>query len=470
MAVLHARRETEDGRMSKDTRGWWALALALMLSGATAASAAPDTAATGVVCRLDTLLGRADLWMLAAGDFGAAVPDGKFRWLDKQHSAAQGGRAVELRFLDLRIWDALVSFESNHIGRLELFFYNRGDAGDLNAKAFNGLLDKISAGLSNWTGVAAAALPDLSGAARTKIQHVAWVKPPTRLELEWSVTKPHVQNGKQIEYRSEFIRLRVFPSAAAVTNNPPARLLPSHPTAASTAAELKTHIRSTDSGDVFLGDVPMVDQGEKGYCAAAVTERVMRYYGLDFDQHQAAQVAGTSARGGTKGDSLRDAFKRISQKNGLRFMLLEDELEGRTIQRLITAYNHAAMLAHKSKVSLDGANHELDALLSAMDPELLHQARTKTQSDLNRLKGDVVKNIDIGIPLIWDVYLGLVKEQFVTPQMHGGHLRMIIGYNKKTDEILYSDSWGAGHELKRLSLGDALTMTFGLYIVKPNSL
>ena len=72
--------------------------------------------------------------------------------------------------------------------------------------------------------------------------------------------------------------------------------------------------------------------------------------------------------------------------------------------------------------------------------------------------------------MIWGVYLGLVKEPFLTPQTKGGHMRMIIGLNKKTDEVLYSDTWGAGHELKRMSLEDALTITRGLYIVKPNNL
>ena len=113
----------------------------------------------------------------------------------------------------------------------------------------------------------------------------------------------------------------------------------------------------------------------------------------------------------------------------------------------------------------------MSGLLEAMDGDLLRQARTKRQSDLTHLKNDVIKYVDVGIPLIWDVYLGLVEEKpKLSEQMSGGHLRLIIGYNKKTDELLYTDSWGRGHELKRLEVGDAMTMTFGLYVIKPNSL
>ena len=32
-------------------------------------------------------------------------------------------------------------------------------------------------------------------------------------------------------------------------------------------------------------------------------------------------------------------------------------------------------------------------------------------------------------------------------------MRMIIGYNDKTKAILFSDSWGAGHELKQMKMG-----------------
>jgi hypothetical protein len=46
-------------------------------------------------------------------------------------------------------------------------------------------------------------------------------------------------------------------------------------------------------------------------------------------------------------------------------------------------------------------------------------------------------------------------------------MRLIIGYNDKTGEILYSDSWGAGHELKRMPLAQAVSMTTGLTTLEP---
>ncbi|MEI6535279.1 MAG: hypothetical protein WCN98_08070, partial [Verrucomicrobiaceae bacterium] len=74
--------------------------------------------------------------------------------------------------------------------------------------------------------------------------------------------------------------------------------------------------------------------------------------------------------------------------------------------------------------------------------------------------------IDRGVPLMWSVELGLFKEGNL-PQSHGGHMRLIIGYNLKSGEILYSDSWGAAHALKRMPMDNACAMTTGLYYLEP---
>jgi hypothetical protein len=46
-------------------------------------------------------------------------------------------------------------------------------------------------------------------------------------------------------------------------------------------------------------------------------------------------------------------------------------------------------------------------------------------------------------------------------------MRLIIGYNTAKNEIIYSDSWGPGHEQKRMSLEDAWVITSGLSSLQP---
>lgn len=64
------------------------------------------------------------------------------------------------------------------------------------------------------------------------------------------------------------------------------------------------------------------------------------------------------------------------------------------------------------------------------------------------------------------VRLGLVTEKEI-PQAFGGHMRLITGYNTTTGEILYSDSWGMGHEEKRMPASDAWAITMGMNSLQP---
>ena len=404
---------------------------------------------------LDAFLTRSDLWSEASTNLMPELRPGRFSWLNEEKTTALGGKWMRLSFLNFPIWEAQVHLASNRVQRIELSFYNRGDAGDLGAAEFTTLLNKVIVALTNWTASPGVTLPDQAGAAHTKVQRAAWSRPPSRMELEWSSTKPHTEAGKQMLYRSEFIRLNLT-SCAAPTNATAAKLITPQ-----TVFALRKRVQTLDDGDVFIGDVPMVDQGFKGYCAAAVIARLMRYYGKDFDQHDAAQIAGTTAQEGTKNLSMKDALKKLAQQNGLQFQSAQEA----DIQRLVTDYNLAAVLARKPKIAL---THVLNTMLDGMDKQLLLQIRGKKPTVAAPFKEFVSKNIATGVPIVWHVYLGLFEEPGGWP-MHGAHARLIIGYNKKSGDILFSDTWGRGHELKRMNLEEAISMTLGLYLIKPNN-
>jgi hypothetical protein len=46
-------------------------------------------------------------------------------------------------------------------------------------------------------------------------------------------------------------------------------------------------------------------------------------------------------------------------------------------------------------------------------------------------------------------------------------MRLIVGYNTPRGEILFSDSWGAGHEGKLMSLADAWAITSDVIVIEP---
>ena len=112
---------------------------------------------------------------------------------------------------------------------------------------------------------------------------------------------------RNIPFRAEFVRLEVTAPEQKVS------LLASATNLQRAKFSGMTHVkRDATSGDVWLADVPMVDQGEKGYCVVAATERVMRYYGDKVDENELAQVANTKTSGGTSSEGMVDALKKLS--------------------------------------------------------------------------------------------------------------------------------------------------------------
>ena len=50
---------------------------------------------------------------------------------------------------------------------------------------------------------------------------------------------------------------------------------------------------------VRILNIPMVDQGAKGYCVVASVQRLFEYYGISCDMHQLAQIAKSDPNSGT---------------------------------------------------------------------------------------------------------------------------------------------------------------------------
>ena len=59
----------------------------------------------------------------------------------------------------------------------------------------------------------------------------------------------------------------------------------------------------------------MIDQGEKGYCAAATLARILQYYGYPISMHAIGELAQTTAEGGTYDDDLFNSIRRFCNSN-----------------------------------------------------------------------------------------------------------------------------------------------------------
>ena len=407
---------------------------------------------------LDALFARERLWSTSPAEFEQLEAAQPFRWTSQAKDSARAGE-MELNLFGLPLIEAVARFREDRLVEFTAVIYARGDAGSISREQFERIVKKSIDAVSEFTKTKFAPRgKDASNAV--KAEGVTWRSPVGNFLLEYSFTKE--VKSRDIPFRAEFVRLEVtspqrtvslLTSATATT---PGRF--------TGASNLK---RDMASGDVRIDSIPMVDQGQKGYCAVACTERVMRYYGVQVDANELAQVANSDAEKGTSADAMFDAIKKLGARLRVRVRPIEQP-SVREIISLIGDYNRAAKKGDRAPQIPDpGHMIDLGAVYRQMQFEVLRDVRTKNKSDVGRFQRAVQASIDKGEPLLWSVILGFVPETPALPQASGGHMRLITGYNNKTQEIMYSDSWGAGHELKRMSLADAWTITTGLTSIQP---
>jgi hypothetical protein len=410
---------------------------------------------------LDGIFQRPDLWQTTASALQEDFRTLRFRWNSTAQDTARSA-APSLTFGGRRIYEALLRFQGGKLSEATLLYFNRGDAGDLGERDFETLLDGISADLTRLTG----RQPVERGRDTTsavKAEGRTWEVNGIEYLLEWSVTKE--SRSKGIPFRSEFIRLAIRPK-----NNAPLAIGATAPTNTSREAVKnfagREHVEHLPDGTVWLKDVPMVDQGQKGYCVVASAERVLRYYGAEVDQNELAQMANTDASKGTSPDAMFESMKKLTARFGVKTKSLAD-WDISDFLKMIDDYNRATRRGKLApEVKLGGQIIDVDQVYRQMKPGIFREIRLKKKSDLGRFQREIQRSIDEGIPLLWSVRLGLVAEKEI-PQAAGGHMRLIIGYNTAKQELIYSDSWGRGHEQKHMSIEDAWTITNGLYSLQP---
>lgn len=121
--------------------------------------------------------------------------------------------------------------------------------------------------------------------------------------------------------RGEYLFLEIEPASAADRQQTIAR------SPSELAAHLRQAVAANEDGIVFVGGIPMIDQGRTAYCVPATMTRVLNFYGYDVNTHSLAMLAGTMEQGpspfsgGTTQDDMMRAMRRIT--NGSPFRLRE---------------------------------------------------------------------------------------------------------------------------------------------------
>ncbi len=192
--------------------------------------------------------------------------------------------------------------------------------------------------------------------------------------------------------------------------------------------ELKKRMASCverrDNGDVIIRNIPMINQGPKGYCSPATWERYLRYMDIPSDMYLLALAGNTGVGGGTYANQMIDATESLISSNGRELELISGKLDPESISEHIDA-GLPIMWRFLSTPSFQQAANE-------------NTARRNGQK--KKKKNDSGQAEDTG---------------------SGGHICLIIGYNKQTGEIAISDSWGPRFAERWVKARDAQRVSFG---------
>jgi hypothetical protein len=414
-----------------------------------------------------------DSWDQSADDFVVDRGQNGFRFVDnRRRDVALSAKRGAVTFFGERVMETRVYFQRRAVERIELSLYNKGDAVahgvKLPFKNLDGLIQRVSEKLNGGT----RKMPPVT---RVRVKNdrmdaghkytIAWPKRVPAAELSWGVSGE--DEARVVEYVKVTLTREKTDGAArtGVSARRPSKK----------GSGWQANVKRNDEGDLYVANVPMVDQGAKGYCAAATAERVLRYFGQTIDEHEIAQIAATSAKNGTSAKAMISAVETIGKKCRLGKREIVAKLSNwEDAEKLIKAYNKAAKRLKREPLNIadyiktDGRQRvfHVAEMERAMEAKVLKAMAMRDTAGYGKFIKGIREQTKRGVPLFWSVRLGLYPEAGI-PQTAGGHVRLIIGYNEEKGEVIYSDSWGAGHERKYMPDDWAWTITHNLFYLNP---
>lgn len=199
--------------------------------------------------------------------------------------------------------------------------------------------------------------------------------------------------------------------------------------------KIRGFLEKRENGDVVISNIPMVNQGPKGYCVPATAERCMRFLGIPADMYLLAMAGETQAGGGTSVDRLLSNIGSDIKRKGRSFEIETGELKMRDVQR-----------------SIDDGIPIIWAMFSTKEFNDTANERTQMRQDKDS----------------WESYKATVaaaEDATLPKDTSTAHVVIIMGYNEETNEIAFSDSWGERYLERWISIPEAEQISQGRFYI-----
>jgi Peptidase_C39 like family len=221
-----------------------------------------------------------------------------------------------------------------------------------------------------------------------------------------------------------------------------------------TKEAIKTRIKTGPlPGDTYL-ELPMINQGGKGYCAVATFARVLKYYGMRGDMDVLAHAAQTDfARGTSKSNVQAAVYSQLSNAGAHLGAC------GITMGEIKSHIDRGIPVIWSMIVSQD-LMHRIRSGTLERDA-IANNFPTTSSINSNSINSNDI--IDKGLN-DWRQKLSvrrgnLFKLRELDKNGNGSHCAMIIGYNEKTQEVAISNTWGEKYAVNWLTIDEAKAAT-----------
>jgi hypothetical protein len=208
--------------------------------------------------------------------------------------------------------------------------------------------------------------------------------------------------------REEYVALRIMPSESADAGGK------SRVPDGEMRKRVASRVERRPTGDVVLKDMPMVNQGPKGYCVPATWERVMRYMGVPADMYVLAMAGQTREGGGTSVAAIAAGARESIVRSGRTIESPSLRLDPQAVSKFIDRGLPIMWAMFSTDEFNTAANSRSEARNKMTDPDDWKNQLAEARRAARKFR----------------------------PDRASGHVCMIIGYNKRTGELAVSDSWG----------------------------
>jgi len=229
------------------------------------------------------------------------------------------------------------------------------------------------------------------------------------------------------ERPGEFCVLRVLSSLSADQGGKTSRISDS-----AMRERMKNNVVHRPNGDVIIENIPMVDQGPKGFCVPATYTRVLLYAGVPADLYLLALLGRTDVGGGTSTVAMENSARALASSYGRSITSVSPSLD---LPKLETFFEKGIPLTWAMFVD------------EKLDRDLSSRLRQRTETDA-------------------DAWLKILAEKrkaarSIKKNQNNGHVCLLIGYNRKTGELATSDSWGPEFAERWITIEEARAISQG---------